>query len=487
MGRSEPENTHATPPIHLVMQIQQKLIARHTRLLFLVVCSLACVSVPVLAQDVTEGVAEDNSLRTTPDKIPDTDAGKEFRWLLEWLGSDFEEESVSHFHESFLAAVPPAQLRVAHAQIGGLFREPAQPQILRVQSHNENALEAFIRETQSDTVVKVGFTIDPIDKRITGFLVQPAPAFGDRAESWEALTDRLKELSGTTSVGAWQLTNGRLRPVFEHGADNRLAIGSTFKLYILGALSKLIAQDKAAWDEKLAITEDLKSLPSGTMQNEAAGSEFTLLHFATLMISISDNTATDHLLHRVGRERVEQHMATLHADPSRNLPFLTTQEMFKVKLSGDPELPAAYGGADEKARRAMLADGGRVANAKADLSLASMWLVPIEIERVEWFATAEECADSMVALWKLSKQDGLGPIVGVLSANPGIPIDQEIWQQILFKGGSEPGVINLTWLLEHADGRVFVLSLGWNNPEALVNQDVIIERAFDALHLLQGG
>ena len=442
-----------------------------------------CLVAPAIAQDLT---TDETLSPATSDKIPDTPAGEEFRWLLNWLASDYEDESVSHFHESFLAAVPPAQLRVAHAQIGGLFRDPAKPQILHVNSLNDSALEAVVEETQSGTVVRVGFTIDPAEKTITGFLVRPAPEYGDRAESWDVLGDRLDELPGNVSAGVWELTDVGLRPVFEHEATNRLAIGSTFKLYVLGALAKLIAVDQAAWDEKLAIREELKSLPSGRMQDEPAGSEFTLQHYATLMISISDNTATDHLLHRVGRERVEQHMATLHADPARNLPFLSTQEMFKIKLSGDPELPGAYGEADERARREMLANGGRVAKAKAQLALASDWVVPIEIGRVEWFATAEECADAMAALWELSQQEGLAPILDVLSANPGVPIDQEIWQRILFKGGSEPGVLNLTWLLEHADGRVFLLSLGWNNAEAVVDQGVFIERAFDALELLQG-
>lgn len=45
------------------------------------------------------------------------------------------------------------------------------------------------------------------------------------------------------------------------------------------------------------------------------------------------------------------------------------------------------------------------------------------------------------------------------------------WSYIGYKGGSEPGVLNLTWLLCDTGGEWRVLSMSWNNPEALVDAD----------------
>lgn len=46
-------------------------------------------------------------------------------------------------------------------------------------------------------------------------------------------------------------------------------------------------------------------------------------------------------------------------------------------------------------------------------------------------------------------------------------------------------MINLTWLLEHTQGQVILLSLAWNNSKAVLDEAVLIERAFDALALLR--
>jgi hypothetical protein len=39
-----------------------------------------------------------------------------------------------------------------------------------------------------------------------------------------------------------------------------------------------------------------------------------------------------------------------------------------------------------------------------------------------------------------------------------------------FKGGSEPGVINLTWLIRNRAGAWHVVTGSWNNPAAPVDE-----------------
>ena len=43
------------------------------------------------------------------------------------------------------------------------------------------------------------------------------------------------------------------------------------------------------------------------------------------------------------------------------------------------------------------------------------------------------------------------------------------WSYAGYKGGSEPGVINMSWLLRDATGEWSVVTLSWNNPQASVD------------------
>lgn len=74
---------------------------------------------------------------------------------------------------------------------------------------------------------------------------------------------------------------------------------------MLGALASAIADGSASWEERLAPRKAWESLPSGDMRDQQAGKKYTLRHYAEQMIAASDNTASDHLMHRLGREAVE--------------------------------------------------------------------------------------------------------------------------------------------------------------------------------------
>lgn len=60
---------------------------------------------------------------------------------------------------------------------------------------------------------------------------------------------------------------------------------------MLDALAEAIASRRVAWDEKLTITDQVKSLPSGVLQNKPEGTRVSVRDVADALISISDNTA----------------------------------------------------------------------------------------------------------------------------------------------------------------------------------------------------
>ncbi|HSG54656.1 MAG TPA: serine hydrolase, partial [Paracoccaceae bacterium] len=184
--------------------------------------------------------------------------------------------------------------------------------------------------------------------RVSGLLLNDVAPVNDAGLS---ALEQVQALPGTTSMLFARLDGSEV--LASHNAPAPLAIGSTFKLYVLSALSQSIARGERRWDDVVTLTE--RSFPSGQMQDWAQGSPATLHTLASLMISISDNTATDQLIAVLGRAAVEAELvASGHADPGATLPFLTTRELFLLKLGEDAALQA-YASGNQAARRAMLA------------------------------------------------------------------------------------------------------------------------------------
>lgn len=56
-----------------------------------------------------------------------------------------------------------------------------------------------------------------------------------------------------------------------------------------------------------------------------------------------------------------------------------------------------------------------------------------------------------------------------MSINPGVANPQD-WQKVAFKGGSEPGVLNLTTWLQAKNGKKYCVVATWNNSNAPVEE-----------------
>jgi beta-lactamase class A len=79
-----------------------------------------------------------------------------------------------------------------------------------------------------------------------------------------------------------------------------LPAASTIKLPILVALFKDVDEGKIRLDESLTLQSEMIATGSGNLQYQKPGAKFTVLELATKMITISDNTATNILIARLG-------------------------------------------------------------------------------------------------------------------------------------------------------------------------------------------
>src|SRR5581483_2946452 len=271
-------------------------------------------------------------------------------------------------------------------------------------------------ETAGGGAFRVTVHVEPGPRhRIDGLLFQPLAA---RLSSWNAVDGALRRLAGRAGLYAGTAGGKTLHALAAHRAG---AIGSAFKLYVLGALADAVAGGRARWSELLPIRSAWKSLPSGDMRNRPAGARFTLRRYAAQMISVSDNTAADHLIGRLGRPAVEAELTRLrNSVRRRNEPFLTTREFFALKLAAPPELRDAFAAAGPSGRRRLLP---RVDALRPTLAQAASWKRPRAIDRLEWFAAPADLARALAALVARAREPGLAPLRPVLGANAGIDID----------------------------------------------------------------
>jgi hypothetical protein len=301
------------------------------------------------------------------------------------------------------------------------------------------------------------------------------------------IVTELRALPGETSFIVARLSNAEPTAVTAHNPDAQLAIGSTFKLYILSELARTVNANERKLVDIVKLDDRAISLPSGTLQTWPIGSPLTIHTLATLMISISDNTATDQLLTFLGRDQVERVMAEAgHAKPALNVPFLSTLEMFKLK--GEPSRKAAdeYLSLDAAGRRKFLEN--QIATIKREDAKPYADGKPSHIDRIEWFASGNDLVRLMN--WLRLQTEGAkpaSPLREIMAINPGsgLNVSRERWSYIGFKGGSEPGVLNMTYLLQSKKGQWFAMSIGWNNRQAALDNGKVFALVQRALQIIE--
>ncbi|MWV27993.1 serine hydrolase [Aurantiacibacter rhizosphaerae] len=315
-------------------------------------------------------------------------------------------------------------------------------------------------------------TAEPYE--INGFVLNDVRPIGDNTGQ---LLSAIQALPGETAVLVAPLGGGE--PMMSHNADQQFAIGSTFKLYVLSALAHSIAQGERNWSDVVRLSQ--RSYPSGQLQNWPEGAPVTLHTLATLMISNSDNTATDQLITELGRDAVEAEViAAGHSAPEGMFPFLTTRELFLLKSDGIENL-GKYAAAGTAERLALLQELAQLDRGSEDIQAAFAG-GPVAID-VEWLASVSDIASLFSRITQLEDQTALD----ILAVNPSMSgAMRDSWDYVGYKGGSEPGVLNLSWLLRDAAGTWQVVSMSWNDSEAPVDQSAFELLAMRAIALAAG-
>jgi beta-lactamase class A len=405
---------------------------------------------------------------------PDAPVGRQLTWFLRAVADlPWSQRLIqAHFDSGFLTQISPAEINSVLTQtpapggaslIGLLWQDQTRdPVSLR-------AVAAF-----GSVMLTVNISVDGagLISYLLLTLYQPPPA------TWAQADRDLAGLAPDASLLAARVSpDGVCTPVHQVAASTARPLGSMFKLFVLGALAEQVAAGRVSWDQELTVSDALKSAGNsgaGGLQDAPAGAWVPVEQAAAQMISISDNTAADMLIHLVGRPAVQAQDRQWSAHAGLNVPFLTTREIFLLKYA-DPAL------ADEYLRLAPGQRAAFLASAVDPLPLSQAQLPnadtasPAGIDTLEWFASPDDICRAFAGLQQLAAQPALAPLGPILSANSGgIGFHPAQWPTVWYKGGSEPGVLTMGYLATNSNGQTFVVVAMLSDPATALAASAVL-------------
>ncbi|HWW58769.1 MAG TPA: serine hydrolase [Sphingopyxis sp.] len=368
------------------------------------------------------------------------------------------------FDPAFQAAVPEAQFKAFSAGIVAQYGQPvAVDKVTSADGRSGTVLLRFERGVAT-VVLDVGIAAD---ERVTALRVTGVTVTDD---SFDKVAAEIAALPGQTGFLVAELGDAGIRPLASANADRQFAIGSTVKLYILDELAAQVAAGKRRWSDVVPLSHF--SFSSAGTANWPADTPVTLQTLANWMISVSDNGATDTLIHLLGREPIETRMRSAgHSDPSRNIPLLTTVEAFALKGNNFADLRPRFIAGDDRAQRKLI-DDNRERLVLENVDGVSFTAGPRFIDSLEWFASPNDIARVMIDLRARRSKT----LLAAMAINNGVgPVAAADWTYLGYKGGSENGVLSMSLLGQRKlDGKWFVVTASWNNPDVNVDTGPLI-------------
>ncbi|MDT7817627.1 MAG: beta-lactamase class [Acidobacteriaceae bacterium] len=138
------------------------------------------------------------------------------------------------------------------------------------------------------------------------------PAAAGQAKSTVTIDQRVQAaiqgFPGTVSLYAKNLDTGTS---YELRADAPVPTASTIKLPIMVELFAEAEEGKLDWNQKLQLNDRDKVSGTGVLTELSGGDLLPIRDLMHLMIVVSDNTATNLILDRIGGDAVNQRMARL--------------------------------------------------------------------------------------------------------------------------------------------------------------------------------
>ncbi len=384
-----------------------------------------------------------------------------------------EEIEAEVFDENFRNAVPPVQFRSLIEQV--VTQHGQALEIGSIDPRSANSATIKIRFEKSIGTISIDLE-NAAPHRVSGLLLTGFEAVGNSLDEVIAAIDALP---GRQGVLVRQLDKPDDPPLAALDADGRYAIASTFKLYILAELDRAVRAGERQWSDVVPLGP--KSHPSGISQNWPDGSPVTLHTLATLMISISDNSATDTLIRVLGQDSLAKIVrSTGHHNPAELRPFLMTRQASALKMPLHGDRRDKFLAANPAERKNLLTtfDDALTLDSIDPRILTSK---PNHIDQLEWFASPADMVNLLAYLYKNASADSRA----ILAINPGIGQDAaRQWGYFGYKGGSEPGVLSYNFLLRSRMGKDYAVSVNWNDSSQSLQESELLALTTRLINLI---
>lgn len=277
--------------------------------------------------------------------------------------------------------------------------------------------------------------------------------------TWQDVDTELSKTGARYSYQVSKVNDGRCTTVAGTNVDLSLPLASIFKLYVLLAVAEAVNAGTLEWTDPLTITKEAKAVGSAGLQELAPGAQVSVRKAAQEMISASDNMATDLLIARLGPGAVERALVTAgHHDPASMTPFPTMHELFSIGW-GQPDLREQWKQASPQVRAQLLEQ----TNSRPFQPDPVRTGTPASEYGAEWYGSASDICRVHAALQAAAVGEA-APVREILSAVPGISLDESKFPYIGAKGGNLPGDLTFSWYAVDRTGQPWVVSFQLNWP-----------------------
>lgn len=132
----------------------------------------------------------------------------------------------------------------------------------------------------------------------------------------EKIKAEMAGFSGKVWIYAKNLDTGK---DYAWRADEQVRTASTIKLPIMTEVFHQVAQGKVKWDDEIILTKEKKQGGSGILFEFSDNTKIDLRTAVNLMIVVSDNTATNLVIDKVGCDNVNDFIESLGLHQTRSM------------------------------------------------------------------------------------------------------------------------------------------------------------------------
>ncbi|MEE4218416.1 MAG: serine hydrolase [Xanthomonadales bacterium] len=402
--------------------------------------------------------------------IPDHAAGRHLRWLLDQTAgaSAFTDAMImEHFSDQWLAQNSIEAARALLEDIRSTYPGARLTDPVAMTSTSMTGI--FTATTGLDAFFVLNSNL--AEGKITGLNVYnygygtaSVVSASDAMLDLEQAADRFTSLSAQPSLLLARINAAnQCEPLVTRNADVLRSIASVFKIWILAGVVDAL-EDESLFHDQVVLLDGAKQVNGGPLNAEPAGMEMTIDELSTLMLGVSDNTATDMLLGLAGRGRIDGlHAEYGHQTPEILAPQLGISEQFHLFFSFPESEALDYVTGTEAFQQDFLTNRivplGSRATGGGGYNNESLFIDGA------WQASPMDICGAF-ARHRLHPpgSDAALLVERALQAGVAQPNVRENWDRVWYKGGSLTSGANGTLVLTHA----FMLEKEGEQPIVLV-------------------